>query len=597
MSDQQGHDRLVARAARERRARLQAESIAEEQLRRAYERGRDLELLGRVASTANTAVTSDAAYRETLAALRLHAGFAVGHVWVVTPDGSLSSAGIWDAGPATEPFLGEVQAATRGRIFVPPEGLPGEVAAAGAPRWLPDISSATNFPRQKDIPVGSAFAFPVLSGHDVVAVIELLDPSPRVADEPLLGLAGDIGVQLGRVVEREQLKQRDERDKEWLESRVRERTRAALEARDAAQAADQAKSAFLAHVSHELRTPLHTVVGAIEQARSEPDADEPLATAAAAAHHLTALVDTLLLIVDTSDSVVGGIETVELATMVEAVRSRHAAHGGDERLVVTVSPDAPPTVAVNAPLLARALDALVENALRYTEGAVEVDIHVAGGQLDVRIADQGPGIDPVVLPMLLEPLRVVPGSSGRPAAGFGLGLPFAGRAATRMGGRLDVTSGASGTVARIVVPVASTDVPRPSHGSRRVLMADDNTVNRRLTVGLLRRLGLEVDEAADGQQVLDAVAEQPYGLILMDVRMPVLDGREATRRLRRAEGLATSSDVAVVAVTAHTGSGEREACLAAGMDDYLSKPFGLDELRAVVSRWLGDQAVGAAPSR
>ena len=596
MSDQQRHDRLAARAARERRARLQAEAIAEQQLRRAYERGRDLELLGTVAAIANTAVTSEEAYREVLAVLRLHAGFAVAHVWVARPDAALESAEIWDADPAQTDFLRDVQAATRPRRFIPPEGLPGEVAAARAPTWLPDIAAAANFPRKDRISVGSAFAFPVLSGDEVVAVVELLDPSPRVADQPLLGLVRDIGVQLGRVVERERTRQRDARDKEWLEARVSERTRDALQARDAAEAADQAKSAFLAHISHELRTPLHTVVGALEQARSDPAATDHLTAAQAAATHLAGLVDRLLMVVDATEGDDGGVVTVDLVGRVESVPSRHTDAGGNDRVHVRIPPDMPSEVAVNASLLMGVVDALVENALRYTAGPVEVDVDTRDGRLRVAVDDDGPGMDPDVLPLLLEPLRVVPGDAARPAAGFGLGLPFAAKAAESMGGQLEVTSGPSGTTARIDVPIASPVRAKPA-GSRRVLMADDNSVNRRITVGLLRRLGLEVDEAADGQEVLDAAANRQYGLILMDVRMPVLDGREATRRLRSSDGLATPSDVAVVAVTAHTGSGEREACLAAGMDDYLGKPFGLDELEAVTSRWLGAQPFDDEPSR
>lgn len=596
MSDQQHHDRLTARAARERRARLQAEAIAEEQLRRAYERGRDLELLGSVAATANTAVTSNDAYRQVLGALRLHAGFAVAHVWVATPDGALTSADIWDADPAQQGFARGVQAATRPRRFVPPDGLPGEVAAARAPTWLPDISAAANFPRKDEIPMGSAFAFPVLSGDEVVAVVELLDPSPRVADQPLLGVAGDIGIQLGRVIERERARERDARAKEWLEARVDERTRDALEARDAAEAADRAKSAFLAHISHELRTPLHTVVAAIEQARSNPGADDQLAAAEAAATHLAGLVDRLLMIVDTAQRGDGGVVTVDLVGLVESVPSRHTEARGDARVSVRIADRTPSEVAINASLLIRVIDALVENALRYTAGPVDVDVDVRASRLHVTVEDGGPGVDPEVLPLLLQPLRVVPGDAARPATGFGLGLPFAARAAEAMGGRLEVTSGASGTTARLETPIASAARAVKPGGSRRVLMADDNTVNRRLTVGLLRRLDLEVDEAADGLQVLEAAAEQHYGLILMDVRMPELDGREATRRLRSSQGLATPADVAVVAVTAHTGAGEREACLAAGMDDYLSKPFGLDELQAVTTRWLGDQPAGE-PSR
>jgi CheY-like chemotaxis protein len=122
----------------------------------------------------------------------------------------------------------------------------------------------------------------------------------------------------------------------------------------------------------------------------------------------------------------------------------------------------------------------------------------------------------------------------------------------------------------------------------RVLLVDDNAVNRLITRGLLRRLGIAPDEAGDGCQALSAMRVTAYALVLMDCQMPVVDGYEATRRLRSGvDRGATAGDVPVVAITAHDGAGSRERCLDAGMDDYLARPFGLADLAAVVHRWLG----------
>ena len=126
----------------------------------------------------------------------------------------------------------------------------------------------------------------------------------------------------------------------------------------------------------------------------------------------------------------------------------------------------------------------------------------------------------------------------------------------------------------------------PVAAAERVLLVDDNAVNRLITRGLLRRLGLAADEAGDGDEALAAMRTTAYALVLMDCQMPVLDGYETTRRLRATPGGATAGDVPVVAVTANAVAGNRERCLDAGMDDYLAKPFGLTDLAAVVRRWL-----------
>jgi CheY-like chemotaxis protein len=590
-------DRLAARATRERRARLAAESIAERELRRAYDRGRDLELLRLVAMAANSAASTEHVYREVLSALRQHAGFALGHVWVVAQDGALESADIWDADVDAGAFLDLVRSATLGRRFIPPNGLPGEVAATRAPMWLPDLTRASNFPRKRAIGTGAAFAFPVLSGDLTVAVVELIDPSPRATDQPLLGLAGDIGVQMGRVVERQRAQQREAQDKARLEERVQERTWALLKARDAAEAADRAKTSFLAHVSHELRTPLHTIVSALEQASGDARGVPELDSATEAAHHLAGLLDRLLLLVDSSGGRGDGVSRFCPGELVASHWPQPRDGDRPSRLVLRESPAVPRTVYVNASLLVAAVDALLDNATRYTHGTVTVDVDLHDAHLVVTIADEGPGIDRDRLPLLLQPLRADPTGPDRPASGFGLGLPFAARAAELMGGRLHLDSGPTGTTALLEVPFTAADPPPRQHQSTRVLLADDNAVNRRLTVGLLRRLGLHVDEASDGDQALHALEGGAYGLVLMDVRMPVLDGREATRRLRQSKDWATPADVPVVAVTAHTGAGERDACLAAGMDDYLSKPFGLDDLRTVTRRWLGIHGEEPEPAR
>jgi CheY-like chemotaxis protein len=143
-------------------------------------------------------------------------------------------------------------------------------------------------------------------------------------------------------------------------------------------------------------------------------------------------------------------------------------------------------------------------------------------------------------------------------------------------------------VVRAVVATQYKEQGAIRDSNRRILLVDDNEINRKIAGAMLSRLGLDADVVNGGLDALSAMAEREYGLILMDVSMPDLDGRDATRRWRGGEGGATRVDVPIVAVTAHVAESERVECLSAGMNDYLSKPFGLEGLQATVRRWIRD---------
>ena len=171
----------------------------------------------------------------------------------------------------------------------------------------------------------------------------------------------------------------------------------------------------------------------------------------------------------------------------------------------------------------------------------------------------------------------------------------AARLAKALGGFLTVSqSERQDHVVRVVVATQYMAQGALRESNRRILLVDDNEINRKIAGAMLSRLGLDADVVNGGLDALTAMAEREYGLILMDVSMPDLDGRDATRRWRSGEGGATRVDVPIVAVTAHVAESERVECLSAGMNDYLSKPFGLEGLQATVRRWIRDGEAATA---
>ena len=201
MSHELALARLERRAARENAARREAEATAEIQIRRVREHAREVELLGSIAAIVNESDDAESALTLAAKAIRRHCRFAVAHVMVPDQTGAFVSADIWDADANQVEFLEQVITATIDQRFVPPEDLPGQVVSSHQTVWLADLHSTGQFSKRPDIRNGSAWAFPVIAGVDVVAVIEFFDPRSRQPDERLLQLAPAFGTQLGRAVE------------------------------------------------------------------------------------------------------------------------------------------------------------------------------------------------------------------------------------------------------------------------------------------------------------------------------------------------------------------------------------------------------------
>lgn len=582
-------ERLRRRLDRERRARQEAETLAEGGTRLLYERGRQMQLLYTVTDVSSRAGSVEATIQVALDELCAYTGWPIGHAYLMTNDflRPLVPTKLWHLDQAES--WAAFRDVSENLHFRPGEGLPGRVLVSGKAEWVADVTQDANFPRAREageIGLRGAIGIPVLAGKDVVAVLEFFSRQIANPENSLLDLTAQIGIQVGRAFERQ--------------------------ARDEADRANRAKSEFLSRMSHELRTPLNAILGfgqLLEMEEISGEQRDGVNHILKGGRHLLELINEVL---DISRIEAGHMhlspEPVRVSEVLgetlDMIRPLAAQRGIPVHGARAHSCDR--HVLADRQRLKQVLLNLVSNGIKYNRpgGTVNVECLEKNGRLRLQVSDTGAGIPAHKLQQLFIPFERLGAEQGG-VEGTGLGLALSKRLAELMGGAMGVESypgkGSTFWVELSIVPgpleTAGANIfeadpaaltQRPQ---RNVLYIEDNLSNLQLVERLLaRRPEVKLLAAMQAGLGLELAAQHGPDLILLDLHLPDMTGHEALVRLHNDP---RTCDIPVVVLSADATSGQIARLLAAGAKDYLTKPLEVPKFLQTLDRVLGE--IGMQP--